>query len=332
MRPGRRHDRVRASCPMLARSRALSSGEASQAGRMVGDGGNPPGLPPPPFLASRLAQRCWPDFGAGVCAWGRAGRWRRSAAEGTGICARKPGRRASTRGATTAQALAPAWRAARLICATRLAAPPPGTINLARAGSSAPDRLPAAAALQAQRRGEGRVLVVARLGRQDEFPALAAQVDVAAAHQGGARRVDDQPPQRCDAAAHVEAAGDAVERHAAVAAAQQASASPPASRRADRAAMCPWRSRRRPNRWRSSARRAWCVRRRAGAGRCRPPHRAARGRSPARTRDRPAARGWPWRSVSPVRCARSDRRRGRSPPIRCRPWRRPGRQSASRSR
>ncbi|CAB5034353.1 unannotated protein [freshwater metagenome] len=44
---------------------------------------------------------------------------------------------------------------------------------------------------------------------------------VATADHGGTRRIDDQPAQAGDAAAHVEAAGNAIERHTGVGAAEQ---------------------------------------------------------------------------------------------------------------
>ena len=57
---------------------------------------------------------------------------------------------------------------------------------------------------------------------QDHLPGLAAQMDEAAADHGGALGVDHEAAQVGDAAADIETAGDAIERHARLAAAQQA--------------------------------------------------------------------------------------------------------------
>ena len=129
------------------------------------------------------AQRCWLRCGPGVCAGGRAAA---GACPTTAPASAPAGRAAGPRRAAprTAQGLTPAWRAACAICATRLGTAPPPTSSLARLGSSALAVGLPAAALDAQRRGQRRVLIVARLGRQDELPAFGAQMEIAAAHHG----------------------------------------------------------------------------------------------------------------------------------------------------
>src|SRR4029450_12630969 len=89
-----------------------------------------------PFGRAEDHGRVWLRCGPAVCAC-RPPRWRMSAADGTGICALRPGRRPSTRGATRAQGLALACFAAWLICPLMLCTAPAAMIRRARLGSSA---------------------------------------------------------------------------------------------------------------------------------------------------------------------------------------------------
>jgi len=176
------------------------------------------------------------------------------------------------------------WREARLICAVRLGTVAPRTIRRVRAGSQRP-RPWAGRCPPFRRSGEARAafwLSRASGARMNSQPSLRT-VDVTAAHQNARRAACRRPAGGATPRPPltVEAAGDAVEqarRHRRRPRKRCVSA---ASWRVGSRGQLPLATVMSTDPLASSAHRAWCGRRRAGASRCRPPRRAARGRSPA---------------------------------------------------
>ncbi len=186
------------------------------------------------------------------------------------------------------------------------------------------------------RKGEARrgVLVVARLGREDELEAFRPQTEIAAAHHAWCAAC--RPP------------AGAARRHRRLTSKRPAMqlngtpVSPPPSRRCvSPGQLASWLAR--PQALgdgdldRAAGRIERIARVAAAAAQAQVDDRAhgiaqADVEAPARSRDRRATRGSPRPSASPGRYGRSDRRRGRSPPSRRRPWRRRGRENASRPR